>query len=98
MILICTDGFCWLPICIAAILSYLGYNLPDYVYIFTACILLPINSAANPIIYSKYGSDLASKSIQITKRALRKAVRNHMETDQDADKREVVILKYKRDR
>ena len=71
MILVITDGLCWLPICIAAICSYLGYLLPDLTYVFTACVLLPINSAANPIIYSKYGYDLTAKTIKIIRRPFR---------------------------
>lgn len=57
MVLIGTDIACWLPICILAFCSYLGIYLSDIVYIVAAVVLLPINSAVNPIIYSNYGVD-----------------------------------------
>ena len=51
--LVITDGLCWVPICIIFLISH-RQVLPDTVYFVTACILLPINSAINPIIYSQY--------------------------------------------
>ena len=55
MLLIGTDGCCWIPICISAFMSYAGYQLPDTMYIASATILLPINSLLNPLIYSGFG-------------------------------------------
>jgi len=53
--LVITDGLCWLPICIIFFLSQReGQTLPDSVYLITACVLLPINSAINPMIYSQF--------------------------------------------
>ena len=53
--LIITDGICVVPICIMAFVSYAGFEMPKTAYIATTCFLLPINSALNPLIYSKVG-------------------------------------------
>ncbi|CAK8686056.1 unnamed protein product [Clavelina lepadiformis] len=52
--IIVSDFLCWVPICIMAYVSVSGVKLPDGVEIFTAGVLLPINSAFNPILYSPY--------------------------------------------
>ncbi|XP_076825994.1 uncharacterized protein LOC143471428 [Clavelina lepadiformis] len=52
--LIITDMVCWIPICIMAYLSIAGVHLPPGIEIFTAGVLLPINSALNPLIYSTF--------------------------------------------
>ncbi|CAK8679040.1 unnamed protein product [Clavelina lepadiformis] len=52
--LIVTDMVCWIPICIMTYLSIGGVNLPPGIEIFTAGVLLPINSALNPLIYSPF--------------------------------------------
>ncbi|XP_076809170.1 uncharacterized protein LOC143452185 [Clavelina lepadiformis] len=52
--IIVSDFLCWVPICIMAYISVSGVKLPDGVEIFTAGVLLPINSAFNPILYSPY--------------------------------------------
>ncbi|CAK8686060.1 unnamed protein product [Clavelina lepadiformis] len=48
-----------------AYLSVSGVKLPDGVEIFTAGVLLPINSAFNPILYSPY---IETKMIYLWKR------------------------------
>ncbi|CAK8683177.1 unnamed protein product [Clavelina lepadiformis] len=50
--LVFTDMVCWLPICIMVILKLCGVHLHPVVHGITGTILLPINSAVNPIIYS----------------------------------------------
>ena len=50
-LLIGTDCACWLPICLVVILRVSGYSISDYVYEFAAIILLPINSAVNPLFH-----------------------------------------------
>ncbi|CAK8686160.1 unnamed protein product [Clavelina lepadiformis] len=52
--IIVSDFLCWVPICVMAYISVSGVKLPDGVEIFTAGVLLPINSAFNPILYSPY--------------------------------------------
>ena len=64
-LLVVTDGLCWIPICILFFLSQIaGQILPDSTYIITACVLLPINSALNPLIYSQCGIQLV-KSLNL---------------------------------
>lgn len=50
--LVMTDFCCWVPISIMAFLNLGGVRLPGLAYAVSAIILLPINSALNPIIYS----------------------------------------------
>ena len=49
--IIATDFFCWIPICLMAFLR-LGVELSDIAYQISAVLLLPINSAMNPILFS----------------------------------------------
>jgi len=51
--LLLTDFFCWIPVCIMAYLRVLGVILPPDAHIASAGFLLPINSAMNPLLYSK---------------------------------------------
>ena len=50
--IIITDFLCWIPICIIAFVNLSGVYVADVAYIVSACLLLPINSAFNPILYS----------------------------------------------
>uniref|UniRef100_F6ZX77 G-protein coupled receptors family 1 profile domain-containing protein n=2 Tax=Ciona intestinalis TaxID=7719 RepID=F6ZX77_CIOIN len=52
MLLVATDMACWLPICIIFLLRMSGVQVHDVVHGITGTVLLPINSAMNPIIYS----------------------------------------------
>ena len=60
-VIIATDMICWLPVIIMTILSRIGYNLPGVVNPISTIVLLPINSAINPIIYSKLDSKIKKK-------------------------------------
>lgn len=65
--LVITDGLCWIPICIIFFISQReNQTLPDSVYFVTACVLLPINSAINPMIYSQFGVHLVQFFIKKT--------------------------------
>ena len=50
--IIITDFLCWIPICITAFLKLSGFHVDDVAYIVSAGLLLPINSAFNPLLYS----------------------------------------------
>ena len=50
--IIITDFLCWIPICIMAFVKLSGFHVDDVVYIVSAGLLLPINSAFNPLLYS----------------------------------------------
>ena len=50
--IIATDFCCWIPICIMAYIRLAGTHFSDIVYQISAAILLPINSALNPFLFS----------------------------------------------
>ena len=50
--IIFTDFLCWIPICIMVYAKINGATIDDIVYVVSAAILLPINSAFNPLLYS----------------------------------------------
>ena len=52
--LVVTDFLCWVPISIMAFINFGGNTVPDVAYAISAIVLLPINSALNPILYSDY--------------------------------------------
>lgn len=51
-LLVASDFACWVPCCMIAFLRLGGVNVSNTIYAFAAIILLPINSALNPILYS----------------------------------------------
>ena len=50
--IIITDFMCWIPICIMTFLKLSGIYVDNVAYIVSAGLLLPINSAFNPLLYS----------------------------------------------
>jgi len=50
--LIVTDFICWVPVCLMSFIRLGGVRLPDSAYALSAVVLLPVNSALNPFIYS----------------------------------------------
>ena len=50
--IIITDFLCWIPICVMAFVKLSGFYVDDVAYIVSAGLLLPINSAFNPLLYS----------------------------------------------
>ena len=50
--IIITDFLCWIPICIIAFVKLSGVYVNNVAYIVSAGLLLPINSAFNPLLYS----------------------------------------------
>ena len=50
--LVATDFCCWVPISIMAFVNFSGIFVSDTAYVISAIVLLPINSALNPILYS----------------------------------------------
>ena len=61
--IVATDFFCWIPICIMAYVR-LGVEFENIVYQITAVLLLPINSALNPFLFSS----LPDKLIKLCER------------------------------
>nr|XP_039259229.1 G-protein coupled receptor GRL101-like isoform X2 [Styela clava] len=59
--LIITDFCCWIPICILAFCKLGGANVSNTAYVVAAIVLLPINSALNPVLYSDLPDALYKK-------------------------------------
>ena len=55
--IIATDFCCWIPICVMAFVR-LGVEFSDIAYQISAVLLLPINSAINPILFSSHSDKL----------------------------------------
>ena len=55
--IIATDFCCWIPICVMAFVR-LGVEFSDIAYQISAVLLLPINSAMNPILFSQLFDNL----------------------------------------
>nr|CAB3263489.1 prolow-density lipoprotein receptor-related protein 1-like [Phallusia mammillata] len=60
-ILVASDCACWLPICTIVFLWFAQVPISSIVYAITAVILLPINSALNPLFYSNAIHNLFSE-------------------------------------
>ncbi|XP_053375484.1 G-protein coupled receptor GRL101-like [Mercenaria mercenaria] len=52
LLLVTTDFMCWFPIGMMGVLALAGHTIPGEVYAWTAVIILPINSALNPFMYT----------------------------------------------
>ena len=57
--IIATDFCCWIPICVMAYVR-LGVEFSDIVYQISAVVLLPINSALNPFLFTSLPDKLIS--------------------------------------
>ena len=62
--IIATDFCCWIPICILAYVR-LGVEFSDIVYQISAVLLLPINSALNPFLFTSYLDQLIGSCRQL---------------------------------
>nr|XP_018670728.1 low-density lipoprotein receptor-related protein 2-like [Ciona intestinalis] len=59
--LIVTDFCCWVPISITVFVRFSGIEVPDIMYAVSAVVLLPLNSALNPILYSDFVDGIQTK-------------------------------------
>ena len=59
--LLLTDFLCWIPLCILSYLHFSGVDLGPTATAFCGIILLPINSALNPSLYSSYCDKFLAK-------------------------------------
>ena len=59
--LVATDFCCWVPISIMAFVNFSGIPVSETAYVISAIVLLPINSALNPILYSDVLDKILSK-------------------------------------
>lgn len=60
--IIVTDFICWMPICVIAFLKIQGVEISGDVYAIAAIIILPINSAINPFLYSNLPDAILSRA------------------------------------
>ena len=51
-LIVITDFFCWAPICVMGVMAQTGQLIPDAAYAWSAVVVLPINSAINPMLYT----------------------------------------------
>ncbi|XP_012936600.2 G-protein coupled receptor GRL101 [Aplysia californica] len=58
-----TDFLCWFPVAVLGLLSLSGYRLGYDAYVWSATLLLPINSAINPILYNAHNILNTSKRL-----------------------------------
>ena len=65
--IIATDFCCWIPICVMAFVR-LGVEFSDIAYQISAVLLLPINSAINPLLFSPLSDKLIDLCCQIYQR------------------------------
>nr|CAB3263501.1 glycoprotein 330-like [Phallusia mammillata] len=74
--IIITNFCCWIPICVMSFISVAGVTLSDDIYAVAAIVLLPINSAANPFLYSKLPDMLWQKFNNKILRKYNSTIRN----------------------
>ena len=51
-LVVTTDFLCWFPICVMGLMAQNGLKIPDAAYAWSAVVILPINSAINPLLYT----------------------------------------------
>ena len=88
--LVMTDFCCWVPICIMAFVKLAGAPVSDTAYAFSAIILLPLNSALNPILYSSLLDSMIRKCCGIVHSEMSKNTSCTSSSDK-YDKNEVMM-------
>ena len=84
--IILTDIASWLPIIIISFASYIGYTVEGEVSAISVIVLLPINSAINPLIYSRIDT--------LIKDCFRRSIRQNQTTSSEhTNKTEVTTNK-----
>ena len=51
-LIVMTDFCCWFPVCVMGMLAQTGHSIPTDVYAWSAVVVLPVNSALNPLLYT----------------------------------------------
>ena len=51
-VIVVTEFLCWFPICVMGVMAQTGQLIPDAAYAWSAVVVLPINSAINPMLYT----------------------------------------------
>ncbi|XP_060603871.1 G-protein coupled receptor GRL101-like [Ruditapes philippinarum] len=52
LLIVTTDFICWFPIGVMGVLATMGHVIPGDMYAWTAVLILPVNSALNPFMYT----------------------------------------------
>ncbi|XP_062589130.1 relaxin receptor 2-like isoform X2 [Saccostrea cucullata] len=66
-----TDMFCWIPIGVIGLLTFLGIDFTSKVYAWVVVVVLPINSALNPIIYT-FSAIIRRRTHQVSRSSSKK--------------------------
>ena len=51
-LVVMTDFCCWFPICVMGVMSQTGHDMTEHVYAWSAVVVMPVNSAINPLLYT----------------------------------------------
>ncbi|XP_060555193.1 uncharacterized protein LOC132716059 [Ruditapes philippinarum] len=62
LLIVGTDFICWFPIGLMGLLALSGHVIPGEMYAWTAVLILPINSALNPFMYT-FSAIISAKNI-----------------------------------
>ena len=76
-----SDFLCWFPIGLLGILASNGIPVPGEVNVATAIIVLPVNSALNPFLYTL--NTILEKRRRLEERRLQKLLLGRLESGQD---------------
>ena len=90
--IVLTDFFCWFPICLIGVLVQIGLlELPNSVFAWVVTLVLPINSAINPFLYtlvtiiSEKCSNGASKPASVSQPIQMQSLSRSVQDATDAD-------------
>ena len=76
-----SDFLCWFPIGLLGLLASIGTPVPGEVNMATAIIVLPVNSALNPFLYTL--NTILEKRRRLEERRLQKLLLGRLESGQD---------------
>ncbi|XP_037804909.1 uncharacterized protein LOC119599248 [Penaeus monodon] len=63
--IVVTDCLCWIPIIVLKYLAMMGLDIHPKLYAYVVVVLLPINSALNPFLYTFTTSKFRSRASQL---------------------------------
>ena len=51
-LIVITDFLCWFPICVMGLMAKTGHRISNSAYAWSAVVVIPLNSAINPLLYT----------------------------------------------
>ena len=75
-LVVMTDFLCWFPIITLGVMALAGVNLGDAAYRWSALLVMPINSAVNPVLYTLPDVRKKWENFKEARRQKRKAAAN----------------------